>query len=68
MELRPKYRIEWSESWDAGDAAAEVFYTYILKLNDGSFYAGQMRDLQPRLMEHRDGTTKTTDGRDPRLV
>lgn len=68
MESRPKYRIEWSESWDAGDAAGDGFYTYILKLDDGSFYAGQTRDLQPRLMEHRDGTTKATAGREPRLV
>jgi len=39
-----------------------------LKLNDGAFYAGQTREIRERLMEHRDGTTKTTAGKEPKLV
>ena len=61
-------RREDSAAWAAGDAEANEFYVYILKLNDGSFYAGQTREIRERLMEHRDGMTKSTAGRDPRLV
>ena len=35
-----RYRREHSDAWAAGDAEANEFYVYILKLNDGSFYAG----------------------------
>lgn len=62
------YRREYSPAWDARDAAAEEFYIYILKLDDGAFYAGQTREIRERLMEHRDGTTKATAGKSPRLV
>ena len=63
-----RYREEHSDSWSAGDADASEFYIYVLKLNDGTFYAGQTREIRERLMEHRDGTTKTTAGKDPKLV
>ncbi len=63
-----KYREEHSDAWSAGDADASEFYVYILKLNDGTFYAGQTREIRERLMEHRDGTTKTTAGKAPKLV
>ena len=39
-----------------------------MKLEDGSFYAGQTREIRERLMEHRDGMTKSTAGKDPKLV
>ena len=63
-----RYREEHSDSWSAGDADVSEFYVYVLKLNDGTFYAGQTREIRERLMEHRDGTTKTTAGKDPKLV
>ena len=63
-----RYRREYSEIWEAGDAEATIFYVYVLKLNDGSFYAGQTREIRERLMEHRDGSTKSTANRDPKLV
>lgn len=63
-----RYKEEHSESWSAGDADASEFYVYVMKLNDGTFYAGQIREIRERLMEHRDGTTKTTVGKDPKLV
>ena len=63
-----RYRREHSDAWQAGDADAAEFYVYILKLNDARFYAGQTRELRERLMEHRDGTTKSTAGKEPKLV
>ena len=43
-------------------------FLYILKLDGGRYYAGQTNDLELRLQEHRDGGTKDTAGRNPRLV
>ena len=63
-----RYRREHSDAWASGDAEASEFYVYILKLEDGSFYAGQTREIRERLMEHRDGMTKSTAGKDPKLV
>lgn len=63
-----RYQREHSEAWAAGDAEASEFYVYVLKLDDGSFYAGQSREIRERLMEHRDGQTKSTAGRNPKLV
>ncbi len=67
-ESRSSYQREHSEAWEARDADAKEFFVYILKLQGGSFYAGQTRELRERLMEHRDGTTKSTAGKDPKLV
>ena len=62
------YRREHSKAWELGDAEATEFFVYLLKLKDGTFYAGQTRELRERLMEHRDGQTKSTAGKDPKLV
>ena len=60
---------EHSPAWRRGDEAAACFYAYLLRLDDGSFYAGQTRDIRERLMEHRDGSgARATAGRSPRLV
>ena len=67
-ERRGPYRTEHSKAWERGDEGVEEFYVYVLKLDDGSFYAGQTRDLRARLMEHRDGLTGSTRGRSPVLV
>ena len=68
-QQRPgRYRQEHSPAWDAGDTQATEFFVYILKLKGGTFYAGQTRELRERLMEHRDGTTRSTAGQDPKLV
>ena len=37
----------------------EKSYTYIVQCVDGSFYAGWTLDLDRRLQEHNDGTSKT---------
>ena len=62
------YRKEHSLAWEKGDTAASEFFIYILKLDGGRFYAGQTRELRERLSEHRDGNTKSTAGKNPRLV
>ena len=65
---RGKYDPEENPAWDKGDADAEEFFVYILKLSDGTFYPGQTREIRERLDEHRDGRTKSTAGKDPKLV
>ena len=67
---RPKgnYDKEFSEKWASGDAEATEFFVYILKLDGNVFYAGQTRELRERLMEHRDGDTVSTAGKNPRLA
>ena len=59
---------EHSDEWEGKDAEAYQFYVYILKLDGGSFYAYQTYEIRERMMEHRDGTTKSTAGRNPKLV
>ena len=44
------------------------YYLYILKLDGGTYYIGQTKDLELRLQKHRDGLTRSTVGRHPRLV
>ena len=46
----------------------DAFYVYVLELEGGELYAGQTRNLMRRMTEHRNGTTKTTAGRQPNLV
>ena len=65
---RGKYDPEENPAWDKGDADAEEFFVYVLKLSDGTFYPGQTREIRERLDEHRDGRTKSTAGKDPKLV
>jgi transposase-like protein/predicted GIY-YIG superfamily endonuclease len=45
-----------------------VRHVYLMKLNDGSFYAGQTTNLPIRVSEHRDGLQSQTRGKDPKLV
>ncbi len=64
-----KYAVESSPKWDAEkDAGADVFYVYILRLAGGKFYVGHTRELRERLSEHKDGKTRSTKGKNPRLV
>ena len=64
----PRYWRENSRKWRKGDRKADQFFVYILKLADGTFYAGQSRELRIRLTEHNDGLTKSTRGKKPVLV
>ena len=63
-----KYEPERNPKWDAADEEGDVFFVYILKLDGGKFYAGHTRELRERMSEHRDGKTKSTAGKNPRLV
>lgn len=67
-ERQHPYRPEHSEAWEKRDAAADHFFVYILKLDEGKFYAGQTRELRERLSEHKDGRVESTKGRHPKLV
>ena len=58
---------ESSPKWDKADASATEFYCYVLQLADGTYYAGQTRELRERMMEHREGLTKSTAGTNPKL-
>ena len=63
-----KYEPEYNPKWEAADEEGDVFFIYILKLDGGKFYAGHTRELRERMSEHRDGKTKSTAGKNPRLV
>lgn len=63
-----RYEPESNPKWDRADREDDVFFIYILKLNGGKFYAGHTRELRERIQEHRDGKTKSTAGKNPRLV
>ena len=45
-----------------------VYFLYILKLDGGKFYVGMTTDLESRLQEHKDGLTRSTKGKNPKLV
>jgi len=51
-----------------GPVERRVRYMYILKLDGGTFYAGQTNSLEIRLREHQDGRTRSTHGKNPKLV
>ena len=63
-----RYEPESNPKWDAADDEGDVFFIYILKLDGGKFYAGHTRELRERMSEHRDGKTRSTAGKNPRLV
>ena len=63
-----KYEPEYNPKWEAADEEGDVFFVYILKLDGGKFYAGHTRELRERMSEHRDGKTRSTAGKNPRLV
>ena len=66
--VKQQYSSEHSKAWAKGDATADHFFVYILRLDGGKFYAGQTRELRERLSEHRDGQTQSTAGKNPKLV
>ena len=65
-EIR-KYESEHSDKWKKHNKDEGPFFTYVLKLSDGTFYPGHTDNLRARLSEHRDGKTKSTAGREPKL-
>ena len=63
---QPKYREETSPNWK--DHGVWGYYVYVLELSDHSFYVGHTSDLRVRLTEHRSNKTKSTAGKNPKLV
>jgi len=60
--MKPRYRqmvrkmeVREREAAPAAPAGAPVWFLYILKCGDGSFYTGVTNDLERRLRAHQDG-------------
>ena len=51
-----------------GPVLLQDLWLYIVKLDRGELYVGQTNDLEVRVQEHKDGRTRSTAGRNPRLV
>ena len=51
----------------AADKDADRFFVYVLLMNNGEYYIGQTREIHERLHEHRNGMSKTTRGKEPKL-
>ena len=68
FQAASRYEWEHRDEWTAKDTNCDAFYVYVLELEGGELYAGQTRNLMRRMIEHRNGTTKTTAGRQPNLV
>ena len=47
-----------------------MYYVYLLKLENTkkNFYIGVTGDLRKRLIEHQNGNTQTTRGKNPKLI
>ena len=47
-----------------------MYYVYVLKLENTkkNFYIGYTNDLRRRLVEHQNGNTQTTKGKNPKLL
>ena len=67
-ESKPEYVVGAPDPRPRKDDDSDVFYVYLLLLDDGSYYAGQTRELGPRYLEHTSGQTKSTKGKNPKLV
>ncbi len=50
------------------DKDTTTFFVYILIMDGGEYYIGQTRELHERLHEHRNGMTRTTRNRNPKLM
>ena len=62
------YSKVYSPEWDKRDATATEFFVDILKIDACRFCAGQTREFRDRISERRDGSTKSTAGKNPKLV
>ena len=67
-ESKPEYVLDAPDPRPRKDEDTDVFYVYILALNDGKYYAGQTNDIKSRILEHNRGKTKATIGKNPKLV
>ncbi len=46
----------------------DMFYVYVLADQDGELYFGSTKDLKQRISEHRSGQSRSTKGRDWKLI
>jgi len=53
--------------WSKRDEGVNRFFAYILRLESGELYVGHTRELQERMLEHRDGIIASTAGKNPKL-
>jgi predicted GIY-YIG superfamily endonuclease len=65
--LRQRYTPNPPKYWRKKDEGSNKFYVYILKLDSGELYIGQTRELRERILEHQEGTTRSTAGEHPKL-
>lgn len=65
--LQQCYTPNPSKYWRKKDEGRNKFYVYILKLDSGEFYIGQTRELRERMLEHKEGVTRSTAGEKPKL-
>jgi putative endonuclease len=64
-----KYQKETNPAWDKADKEIKTFFVYILRLNDGSYYAGQTNNLRRRMYQHKErNTTKSTKDKNGKLM
>ena len=48
-----------------------MYYVYVLKLDEKGgkrFYIGYTKDLKSRMLQHENGYTRSTKGRNPKLI
>ena len=67
-ESTPDYVLDAPDPRPRKDDDTDVFYVYLLYLNDGDYYVGHTNDLGPRYIEHTTGQSKSTKGKNPRLA
>ena len=65
--LKKSYIPHPSNSWIKKDEGITKFYVYILKLDNGQIYVGHTRELRERMLEHKEGVTRSTAGEHPKL-
>jgi predicted GIY-YIG superfamily endonuclease len=55
------------QKWLKNDTNCNQYFVYVLKLENGELYIGHTRELQERLIEHKEGMTPSTAGQNPKL-
>jgi putative endonuclease len=61
------FNLTFPDRWLKHDEGCSKFYVYILKLAHGELYVGHTRELKERLLEHKEGMTRSTAGENPKL-
>ncbi len=67
-ESKPEYVVGAPDPRPRKDDDSDVFYVYLLLLDEGDYYVGHTNNLRTRHLEHTTDQTKSTRGKNPRLV